>query len=1136
MSKPTASYRAPIDQSPQKVPGSPTPAVEVVLPDEDTFVIPSGWRRSIHPRRGGMTAPSTRPDSGAATVMTQRVSDNHAVLDEVLDDPRSEQPLVQAARAYLRGEVTPVGAAVIAAIIGSVRPWNRSNELARFADAWTATQGLVFAATATAELAEIVMHRTYFDRGHTQSHVSLRRPGDQHSWEWIGQDLARRVRTFLVNASDQDYQDTLDALAGCRHGVFQRLVTSYLAPTRQDWVDQACATAVAGQLEGGWLMLLCALGSVEQAALLADRAHLGWLFRSAPVVFTLLDGVGPAIAPVLADLLDDQHCDAEGRGHLLTVLSALPTDQALSALIARLDYRGVQPAMQQAMRRFPARALRLLASAAAGRAGTAPPAADLLRAHMVTHPELTATVRTHLPAELRAIVDTAATRRDGVPEAAADALPCLLVEPPWTRRRATTPLVVGGLTPPTGQDIAWAPGEQQEWATTRIHHPQRQHDWDALARTYLAGHLAEGMEPVLFDGAPAELIAPMLADWRPRDLWQAELWTRRIVARFGLDALPLALHVARSNPSGCATVLLPFVGTEVTLLMADWLARLKSARGVAATWFGRHGEAAAPILVPVALGKPGVRRRAAENALRLLASTGRRAEVVQAARRYGETAVGAIDAMLEVNPLDVLPARMPAIDDWADARLLPQVLLHGRDRALPLSATTHLITMLALSGSDEVYPGVPVVRQICDPGSLAEFGWALFERWRVYEMPANSGWAFTALGWIGDDDTVRRLAPLIRAWPGEGGHSRAVKGLDVLVRIGTDAAVAALHAISQKVRSKGLRTRAQERITAIAADRGLSPEQLADRLVPDLGLGRDGSLTLDYGPRQFLVGFDEQLKPFVADGDGRRRRDLPKPGVHDDQDLAPAAHKRFVTLKKDVRTIAADQIRRLESAMVTQRRWTASEFWDLFAGHPLLWHVVRRLVWCSEGAAGVGWTFRLAEDRTLADVNDDTVTLPESARVGVAHPLHLAGTLTAWAEVFADYEILQPFPQLGRAVYTLTDDERASGTLRRFDDVTVPTGKVLGLTRRGWDRAVPEDGGVEPWILRTIPGDRVVVIELDPGIAAGSPDMFPEQRLAGVWISDQPDPEWLPGTSRRFTGLDSVTASEVLADLTGLTR
>src|SRR5690606_22716523 len=110
-------------------------------------------------------------------------------------------------------------------------------------------------------------------------------------------------------------------------------------------------------------------------------------------------------------------------------------------------------------------------------------------------------------------------------------------------------------------------------------------------------------------------------------------------------------------------------------------------------------------------------------------------------------------------------------------------------------------------------------------------------------------------------------------------------------------------------------------------------------------LEADGRTVLDYGRRRFVVGFDEQLRPYVADEDGTRRKDLPKPGATDDQTLAPAAYHRFAALKKDVRTVARDQIRRLEQAMVMQRRWTADEFRALFVAHPLLWHLVRRLVW-----------------------------------------------------------------------------------------------------------------------------------------------------------------------------------------------
>ncbi|MBS2534645.1 DUF4132 domain-containing protein [Catenulispora sp. NF23] len=194
-----------------------------------------------------------------------------------------------------------------------------------------------------------------------------------------------------------------------------------------------------------------------------------------------------------------------------------------------------------------------------------------------------------------------------------------------------------------------------------------------------------------------------------------------------------------------------------------------------------------------------------------------------------------------------------------------------------------------------------------------------------------------------------------------------------------------------------------------------------------------------------------------------------------------------------MRTLAASQIARFELAMVTQRRWTVQEFGDYFIGHPLLRHVVRRLVWATGTDDGIDSSFRVAEDLSLADVSDGEYTLADDAVVGIAHPLHLGAGLAGWSEVFADYEILQPFDQLGRAVHALTDEEKASGTLTRFAGIDVPTGKVLGLERRGWLRGAPQDAGVQHWVYR-------------------------------------PRPE-----SPTFAGLDAVTASELLRDLTEVT-
>ncbi|MEW2352605.1 DUF4132 domain-containing protein [Spirillospora sp. NPDC029432] len=471
---------------------------------------------------------------------------------------------------------------------------------------------------------------------------------------------------------------------------------------------------------------------------------------------------------------------------------------------------------------------------------------------------------------------------------------------------------------------------------------------------------------------------------------------------------------------------------------------------------------------------------------------------------------------LAVDPVDVLPAKMPAPVDPLTPHLLPQVLLRGRDRALPAAAVGHLLTMMAMSSPGERYAGVDPVVESCDPESLARFGLAVFERWLADGTPAAAAWSLTQLGWTGDDAAVRRLSPLVGAWSRAAAHARAAAALDVLASIGTELALAHLHGIAERTQYRKIRERARELIGRVAAGLELTPEQLADRLVPDFGLDAAGGLTLDYGPRRFTVGFDEFLRPRVADEDGTPRKDLPRPGARDDRDRAAAAYRRFADLKKDVRAVAAAQLARLEAAMLDGRRWTAPEFREHLACHPLVRHIARRLVWTS-GAT----SFRIAEDGTLADIADDAFALPPDARVRIAHPVLLGDEVAEWTRTFADYEILQPFPQLGRPVHALTAAERGSGRLERFEGVTVPPGAVLGLARRGWDRAAAGETGLEPYIRRTLPGSGRITVDLDPGLLSVTPGRSPGQRIARVRAVLPPAP-------------DPVQVSEALADLAAL--
>lgn len=1134
ITSPTAAAAVPAPPVTPAVAVAPLPAAACApCIDEDTFVFPPAWNRHRYPRRGSAGVTLFTPDPKARTVVDEEIGRHPDQVDVILEAPGTAPDVRHAAFAWRDGDLKagPVGAAAVAL---ATDKWNIRERMASFVDVWFAERGLLFAVEAAVE---VMAMRVTEDGGRGANGqrycIKPMLPGDsRYGWQVDAQLLILfRARHALATASDDDHAAALALLAEHRTpSLYRRVATSVLAPGQAAWVEQDIADAVADDDHYLATALLVAAGTGEQAGALAPLVNSWSVVNSLTLLTTLADGLGAACAPALFHWFDEDR-GADGQRRLLSVLSALPGDDVLTGLIERIDAKYVTPAVLEAAERYPLRAMRLLAEAGAKRS-----VADLLRGHVVAHPGLVETVLPTLSADAAARVSSLAVAAASVTVAPAEAVPAILLSPPWANRaKPVKPVVVPGLTCTDPATLDWQPGELERWRETRFaRYGDPNGGWPRLALRIATGQ-ASWHEPIqFFTDAPEAIARPLLAKWKPEYIWDSHTWLRVVIARFGMDALPLALQIARKSPSEGAAELLPFASPAIAVLMADWLVRLKSVREPAQTWLLRHAPAAARALVPPALGKAGAGRRQAERALLMLHVNGHTEAVRAAGRSYGVDAEAAIETLLATDPLEVLPAKIPANPAWATPGLLPPLALRGGVGALPAEAVSGVVTILALSRSDDPYAGLATVREACEPQSLAEFGWQLFQRWQSSGANAKENWVLDVLGLIGDDETVRRLTPLILAWPGEGGHAKAVTGVGVLAAIGSDVALMHLHGIAQRAKFKGLKTTAQQKMDEVAAGLGLSAEQLADRLVPDFGLDADGSMRLDYGPRQFVVGFDEQLRPYVADAAGKHLKALPKPGAKDDDELATAAYKQFAALKKDVRTVAADQIRRLERAMVTGRRWTGAEFRQLFVDHPLLWHIVRRLVWGLYDANGLVLSaIRVAEDRSFSTVDDDETTLADDAVVGVAHPLQLGPALAAWSEVFADYQILQPFPQLSRPTFTLTPAESETSELSRFVGISLPTTKVLGLERRGWRREEPQDGGVQGHIELKLGPQLEMAISLDPGIVVGMVTEFPEQKLTDVFLHDGDGTGWRPTGARIPLGrLDPVAASEIIRDLT----
>ena len=139
----------------------------------------------------------------------------------------------------------------------------------------------------------------------------------------------------------------------------------------------------------------------------------------------------------------------------------------------------------------------------------------------------------------------------------------------------------------------------------------------------------------------------------------------------------------------------------------------------------------------------------------------------------------------------------------------------------------------------------------------------------------------------------------------------------------------------------------------------------------------------------------------------------------------------------------------------------------------------------------------------------------------------------AFGQIFADYEIMQPFRQLGRETYALTPEEIKARVITRFAERKVATGSVMGLINRGWERGEAMDGGWVGEFTKTTPAGDIVVANLDPGTCVGYIDDEPVQRITEIYLEPAAHRSWNRDPNHRCSldTLDAITISEVLRDI-----
>jgi hypothetical protein len=195
------------------------------------------------------------------------------------------------------------------------------------------------------------------------------------------------------------------------------------------------------------------------------------------------------------------------------------------------------------------------------------------------------------------------------------------------------------------------------------------------------------------------------------------------------------------------------------------------------------------------------------------------------------------------------------------------------------------------------------------------------------------------------------------------------------------------------------------------------------------------------------LALDEQAQPELAVRRGEKPLKAVPPAVRKQPKVALLGER-----KADLKRSASRIRDSLEAAMIRGDAFTGAELKQLCL-HPILNRQLERLVLLGEGIAGYAVHGGLA----LSDCADKVEPVKPDERLRLAHPHDLlsGGAWNRWQAHLFRTERVQPFKQVFRELYVVTEQEKAEGavSLRYAGQQVQPSQAMALFGARGWGSA-----------------------------------------------------------------------------------
>jgi hypothetical protein len=135
------------------------------------------------------------------------------------------------------------------------------------------------------------------------------------------------------------------------------------------------------------------------------------------------------------------------------------------------------------------------------------------------------------------------------------------------------------------------------------------------------------------------------------------------------------------------------------------------------------------------------------------------------------------------------------------------------------------------------------------------------------------------------------------------------------------------------------------------------------------------------------------------------------------------------------------------------------------------------------------------------DIDDENITIDNESLFSVVHPLTLEeATCIEWNKLLDDYEIVPPFVQLSRPIFTLAEEDHPYKTITRYKKEKFGTSRMRSsLEKRGWRTGEPLDAGSVQWFEKYfVQANISALIYMDEGFCMGLYDYDEDQTIPHV--------------------------------------